>query len=95
MDETNGVITQYTISYTDSDTGTVSTASTNSAALNTTLKGLHPFYRYTFKVRAETGGGPGPYSTETTIQLEEAGKWALTVVVIVTQVVRHFKHVST
>ncbi len=73
VEETNGVITQYTISVTESDTESVSIVSTNSPYPNATLQSLHPFYTYAFKVRAETVAGPGPYSTESLIQLEEAG----------------------
>lgn len=82
MEETNGVITQYTISVTEIDTGTVSRVATNSTSLSATLESLHPYYSYTFKVRAETVIGPGPYSTETSIQLDEAGKWTTTVAVL-------------
>ena len=39
---------------------------------STTVQPLHPFYTYVFKVRADTIG-PGPYSSESSITLDEEG----------------------
>ncbi len=70
FEETNGVIRFYTISVQERETSLK--LEIPSHFLNTTVNHLHPYYTYSFKVRAETVD-PGPYSAETSIQLEESG----------------------
>ena len=48
----------------------------NSNATNIELSGLHPYFTYVIRVRAETIA-PGPYSVEQSIQLEEDGEIAI------------------
>ncbi len=72
LEETNGVIRSYTISVHENETN--SDFEISARFTHKIVESLHPFYTYSFKVRAETVG-PGPYSAETSrIQLEEAGK---------------------
>ena len=52
------------------DTGIMFEVPSNESS--TTVQPLHPFYTYVFKVRADTIG-PGPYSSESSITLDEEG----------------------
>ena len=70
FEETNGIIRYYTILVTELDTGDAFEVISNKT--NTTIGSLHPFYTHTFKVRAETVA-PGPYSSESSVTLEEEG----------------------
>ena len=67
----NGIIRQYRINLTESETGVI-TYYTVQNSLQTTLTDLHPYYNYQVTVAAITIG-LGPYSTEATVQLPEAG----------------------
>ena len=67
----NGIIRQYRIILTESETGVI-TYYTIQNSLQTTLTDLHPYYNYQVTVAAITIG-LGPYSTEATVQLPEAG----------------------
>ena len=70
-DQQNGIIRQYHINLTESETGVI-TYYTVQNTLQTTLTDLHPYYNYQVTVAAITIG-LGPYSTEATVQLPEAG----------------------
>ena len=69
----NGIIIQYRINLTESETGVI-TYFTVLNILQTTLTDLHPYYNYQVTVAAITIG-LGPYSTEATVQLPEAGQF--------------------
>lgn len=88
-EESNGIIRSYTISIYEHGSG--SSFETSSRFLNKTIDSLHPFYTYSFKVRAETIG-PGPYGAEVSIQLEEAGM--LSSVLVDVHVYHHVMHHS-
>lgn len=67
----NGFIQQYIISITDLETGM--TQLVNTTEQITIVSDLHPFYRYSYTVAAETAVGRGPYSVVSLIHMPEAG----------------------
>ena len=67
----NGVIQRYIINITELETGIVEQFYTTEG--NIVIGGRHPYYRYSCIVATETIG-LGPFSTETIIQMPEAGK---------------------
>ena len=67
----NGRLQHYRVSYREQETSDHWTVISH--VNNVTLSGLHPYFTYAFKVRAETVA-PGPYSAEQSIQLDEDGK---------------------
>jgi len=70
-DHMNGRLQHYRVSYREEETSDHWTVISD--VNNVTLSGLHPYFTYAFKVRAETVA-PGPYSAEQSIQLDEDGK---------------------
>ena len=70
-DSQNGIIRQYRFCIIELETGNVS-CKTVENILQTTVTNLHPYYSYQVRVAAVTVG-IGPYSTEVTLQLPEAG----------------------
>ena len=75
ISQRNGIIRQYRINLTESETGVI-TYYTVQNSLQTTLTDLHPYYNDQVTVAAITIG-QGPYSTEATVQLPEAGQYNL------------------
>ena len=67
----NGIIIQYRINLTESETGVI-TYFTVLNILQTTLTDLHPYYNYQVTVAASITIGLGPYSTEATNNVQVA-----------------------
>ena len=67
----NGLIRRYIVSVTELETGTTEQFFT--VEDNITIRGRHPFYRYSYVVAAVTIG-QGPYSASSIIHMPEAGK---------------------
>lgn len=59
--DANGMIEQYTVSYTASDTGSVITSATTTNTM-LTVTGLQAGLEYSFQVAAENAVGMGPFS---------------------------------
>ena len=70
LDAQNGIIQEYTISVTVSETREELVIVSNQTEL---MFSAHPYYTYTFTVAAVTIG-PGPFGTEYTITTPEDGK---------------------
>ena len=72
-ENTNGVISNYTIrcNTTDSD---IAPVTVDESTLSTTLEGLTPFTEYTCTISASTGAGEGGSSTPQTATTDEDGK---------------------
>lgn len=68
----NGVIREYRINVTESETRLISYLSVGTI-MQTTVSNLHPYYSYQVSIAAVTVG-IGLYSTEIAVQLPEAGK---------------------
>ena len=75
MELQNGIIRQYYVNLTSTELGTYTLISVQNTQ-QTTLNNLNPYYNYQIRVAAFTIG-IGPYSTEVTIQLPEAGQLTL------------------
>ena len=71
---TNGIIQQYVIEITETDTGSIFQLATNLTFL--VVNDLHPYYEYCCTVAAETVD-LGPHSAPVTILLPEDGKLIL------------------
>ena len=69
--EQNGLITSYTITWTEVLTGEMYQLSTNSTGL--TLSGLLPYTTYDWRVAAWTSIGMGPFSTTVNLLMPEDG----------------------
>lgn len=67
---TNGLIRYYTLLVTEEDTDTAFTQQSNGTSA--TVRNLHPYFTYQFRVRAETVES-GPYSLPVSRQLNEEG----------------------
>ena len=67
----NGLILRYNIRVNELDTGTP--LQFFSTDLNISVGNLHPHYRYSYTVAAETVQGVGPFSVARTIQMPQAG----------------------
>ena len=71
IEEQNGIIREYLVNITEIETGETFLHSTPMTCITAT--GLHPFYVYESIVTAVTIG-PGPYSSNFTIQMPQTGK---------------------
>ena len=69
--ERHGIIREYHINLTEQETGTLTTYTTSTTALEIAL--LHPYYNYTWTVTAVTVG-EGPYTTSNNITTFQDGK---------------------
>ena len=69
--EQNGIIISYTINITGVETGERLQLASQSQSVNVT--GLTPYATYLCAVAASTAVGPGPFSTQITIQTPESG----------------------
>ena len=67
----NGLIVRYKIKLDELETGIG--REYNSTSYNITINNLHPHYRYSYSVAAETFVGEGPFSVVRTIQMPQAG----------------------
>jgi len=67
----SGLIVRYKIRLDELDTGV--TWEYNSTSYSITIDNLHPHYRYSYSVAAETVVGEGPFSVVRTIQMPQAG----------------------
>ena len=71
IEEQNGIIREYLVNITEIETGETFLHSTQMTCI--TVTGLHPFYVYESIVTAVTIG-PGPYSSNFTIQMPQTSK---------------------
>lgn len=71
IEEQNGIIREYLINITEIETGETFLHSTPMTCI--TVTELHPFYSYESIVTAVTIG-PGPYSSNFTIQMPQTGR---------------------
>jgi len=67
----NGLIVRYKIRLDELNTGIY--REYNSTFYNITIDNLHPHYRYSYSVAAETVVGEGPFSVTRTIKMPQAG----------------------
>ena len=71
----NGVITRYTVYYSQSKDKPPK--SINSSSLSANITGLSPFTDYIMNVSASTYVGEGPISSEVTVKTAEASKFSV------------------
>ena len=77
--EIHGIIREYHINLTEQETGTLTTYTTSTTALEIAL--LHPHYNYTWTVTAVTIG-EGPYTTSNNVTTLQDGKFIKTNIII-------------
>ena len=73
----NGIITQYEVEFNQSIFSEISTSNlttTNAPQLMVELEGLEEYVDYTFRVRAFTSVGPGPFSVAVVDRTLEDGE---------------------
>ena len=71
-DSRNGLIVQYVVNISVSETGERFQRIV-SGAETVTLTGLHPYYEYTYVIAAATSVGTGPFSVRRSIRMPQDG----------------------
>lgn len=72
-DTRNGIITQYLINISVSETGERFQRIVDGMAATLTLNNLHPYYEYTYVIAAATSVGTGPFSVRSTVRMPQDG----------------------
>ena len=76
-DARNGIITQYLINISVSETGERFQRIVDGVAVadgTLTLTDLHPYYEYSYVVAAATAVGTGPFSVRSTVRMPQDGR---------------------
>ena len=73
-DTHNGIITQYLVNISVSETGERFQRIVDGAAETLTLNNLHPYYEYSYVIAAATSVGTGPFSVRSTIRMPQDGR---------------------
>ena len=80
-DVRNGVITQYAVNISVSETGERFQRIVNGIE-TLSLSNLHPYYEYTYIIAAATSVGTGPFSVRSSVRMPQDGRLTMRALVL-------------